>query len=212
MPVSSRFSAECLGVVLICGRGLCIEGGWQRRVCKERGDEIVTFLGLLWGYLMHARDGGESWWEFLMRSLVTLLRVCAVKLPWQAAALHRLSLMWSKNGLFSFYSGGAFNTLRPRQNGRYFPDNTSKCTFLIENVWVSFKISLKFVPKVRNNNIPVLVQIMAWRRSGDKPLSEPMMIILLTHICITGPKWVNETKMTWNAWHLRWKMTWGVAY
>ena len=110
--------------------------------------------------------------------------------------------------LFSFHSGGAFNTLRPRQNGRYFPDNTSKCTFLIENVWVSFKISLKFVPKVRNNNIPVLVQIMAWRWSGDKPLSEPMMIILLTHICITGPQWVNETKMTWNAWHLRWKMTW----
>ena len=26
---------------------------------------------------------------------------------------------------------------------------------------------------------------MAWRRPGDKPLSEPMMIILLTHICVT---------------------------
>ena len=25
------------------------------------------------------------------------------------------------------------------------------------------------------NNIPVLVQIMAWRRSGDKPFSEPMV-------------------------------------
>ena len=44
------------------------------------------------------------------------------------------------------------------------------------------KISLKFVLTVRNNNIPALVKIMAWRLPGDKPLSEPMMVSLLTHI------------------------------
>ena len=32
---------------------------------------------------------------------------------------------------------------------------------------------------------------MAWRRSGDKPLSEPMMVRLPMHICITRPQWVN---------------------
>ena len=32
---------------------------------------------------------------------------------------------------------------------------------------------------------------MAWRRPGDKPLSEPMMVSLLTHICVTRPQWVN---------------------
>ena len=32
---------------------------------------------------------------------------------------------------------------------------------------------------------------MAWRRPGDKPLSEPMMVSLLTHICITRPPWVK---------------------
>ena len=54
-------------------------------------------------------------------------------------------------------------------------------------------ISLKFVPKVpKVDNIPTLVQIMAWRCSGDKPLSEPMMISLLMHICITRPQWVNS--------------------
>ena len=37
------------------------------------------------------------------------------------------------------------------------------------------------------NNIPALVQIMAWRRPGDKPLSEAMMTILLTHMCVTRP-------------------------
>ena len=39
--------------------------------------------------------------------------------------------------------------------------------------------------------IPALVQIMAWRRPGDKPLSEPMMVSLLTHICVTRPQWVK---------------------
>ena len=81
------------------------------------------------------------------------------------------------------------NTLRLRQNCRHFADDIFKCIFLNENVWISLQIWLKFVPKVPINNIPPLVQIMAWRRSGDKPLFEPMMISLLTHICVTRPQW-----------------------
>ena len=53
------------------------------------------------------------------------------------------------------------------------------------------KISLKFVPQGPINNIPALVQIMAWRRPGDKPLSGPMMVKLPTHICVTRPQWVK---------------------
>ena len=82
-------------------------------------------------------------------------------------------------------------TLRPRQNGRRFVDDTFIRIFLNENVWISIKVSLKFVPKGPINNTPALVQIMAWRRPGDKPLSEPMMVSLLTHICVTRPQWVN---------------------
>ena len=84
-----------------------------------------------------------------------------------------------------------FKTLKPRQDGRYFADDIFKCIFLNENAWISLEISLKFVPKVRINNIPALVQIMAWRRPGNKPLSEPMMDNLLTHICVTRPQWVK---------------------
>ena len=90
----------------------------------------------------------------------------------------------STNGLLG-------NTLRPSQNGRYFADDIFKCIFLNENACTSLMISLKFVPKVRINNIPVLVQIVALCRPGDKPLSEPMMVSLLTHICVTRPQWVN---------------------
>ena len=85
------------------------------------------------------------------------------------------------------------NTLRPRQNGCHFPDDIFKWIFLNENVWISIKISLKFVPKGPIDNIPALVQIMAWRRPGDKPLSEPIMVRLPTHICVTRPQWVHTS-------------------
>ena len=85
-----------------------------------------------------------------------------------------------------------FNTLRPRQNGRHFPDDTLKRNFMNENARISINISLKFVPKGLINNIPALVQIMAWRRPGDKPLTEPMMVNLLTHICVTRSQWVKR--------------------
>ena len=87
-----------------------------------------------------------------------------------------------------------FNTLGPRKNGRHLPDNIFKCIFMNENVWISKKISLKFVLKGLINNIPELVQIMAWCRPGDKPLSESMIVNLLMHICVTWPQWVNGPK------------------
>ena len=84
------------------------------------------------------------------------------------------------------------NTLRPRQDGHYFTDDTFKCIFMNENVWIPITISLEFVPMGPIDNIPALVQIMAWRRPGDKPLSESMMVSLSTHICVTRPQWVNS--------------------
>ena len=87
---------------------------------------------------------------------------------------------------------GGWVKLRPRPNRRHSADAIFKCIFENENEWISPRISLKFVPKFRINNIPALVQIMAWRRPGDKSLSEPMMVISLpTHICATRPQWVN---------------------
>ena len=72
--------------------------------------------------------------------------------------------------------GCYFNTLMPRQNGRHFADDIFKYFFVNEKFCISINISLKFVPKGQINNNTALVQIMAWRRIGDKPLSEPMLI------------------------------------
>ena len=75
-----------------------------------------------------------------------------------------------------------YNTLRSRRNRHHFADDIFKCIFLNENVSISIKISLKFIPNNPINNIPALGQIMAWRWPRDKPLSEPMITIVLTRM------------------------------
>ena len=54
-------------------------------------------------------------------------------------------------------------------------DDIFKCIFLNENVRISIQISLKFVPKGPIDNKSALVQVIAWCRTGDKPLPEAMM-------------------------------------
>ena len=85
-------------------------------------------------------------------------------------------IKWGMSPCWTIILMPHLNTLRPRQNGWHFTDNTFKCIFLHENIWVSINISLRFVPKGPINNIPALAQVMAWRRPGGKPLSEPMMV------------------------------------
>ena len=118
-------------------------------------------------------------------------------MDWYKTAISALVMQWGYHSLqinhddmlsMQFH----INTLRPRQDGRHFPDDIFKSIFLNENVWISINISPEFVRKCPINNIPALVQIMAWRRPGDKPLSEPMLVGLLTHICFTRPQWVND--------------------
>ena len=109
------------------------------------------------------------------------------------AASHYLRQYWSRSIFpYGFNKPQCVNTLRPRRNEQHFADDIFKRIFFNENVWIPIKISLKFVPKGPINNIPALVQIMAWRRSGDKPLSEPMMVSLPMHICVTRPQWVKH--------------------
>ena len=117
------------------------------------------------------------------------------QVPWCHMASLRLSRL-SRDTLQKAVR--IFKTLRPRQDGCHFTDDMLKCIFLNENVWIPIKISLKFVPKGPINNILALVQIIAWRRPGDKPLSEPMLVRLPTDICVTQPQWVKM----WVLWTL----------
>ena len=95
-------------------------------------------------------------------------------------------MCFSHQGPFSWQ----FNTLGPRQNGPHSPA-IFKCIFFNENVSILIKMSLKFFPKSLIYNIPTLVQIMDCHLVSGKPLSEPMLVSLPTHICVTRPQWVK---------------------
>ena len=128
-------------------------------------------------------------------SLSKMTSYCQISWSLEAARYGSSGTHWWPN----------FGLVRLRQNGHYFPDDIFKCIFLNENMWILIKILLKFVPEGPINNIPALVQIMAWRQPGDKPLSEPMMISLLTHICITRPQWIKNIFKILNSQKKIWK-------
>ena len=77
-----------------------------------------------------------------------------------------------------------------REKWLKWPNDIFKCIFLNENIRISIKISLKFVPNAPIDNMPSLVQIMAWRQSGDKSLSETMMVSLHIYASLD----INELK------------------
>ena len=107
--------------------------------------------------------------------------------------LNRTVRKWFLGRIFAFHSSHVAMVCAALTHwGWEQIDDIFKCIFLNENVWISIKISSKFVPKGSINNIPALVQIMAWCRPGDKPLSEPMMVNLPTHIWVSQPQWVKE--------------------
>ena len=69
-----------------------------------------------------------------------------------------------------------------------FYQTTFSNSFSYENIQILIRISLNFVPNDPINNIRALVPIMAWRRPGVKPVSEPMLASLPTHECVTRPQ------------------------
>ena len=115
------------------------------------------------------------------------------KFFWRKIHLHQhfLSFLGTEMQQVKFFLM-EINKLSLRQDGRHFPDDIFEWIFLNENLCISIKVSLKFDPKCPISNIPALVQIMAWRRTGDKPLFEPMVNWFLMHICITRPQWVKN--------------------
>ena len=153
------------------------------------------------------------WWPHQMDTLSALLAICAGNSPVTDEFPAKRSEMWSfdiffdlrpKNGwvnnreagdlrchlaqydIIVMSTCGQYNHLThlPRNKmAATLADDTFKCLFLNENIWISFKILLKFAPKGPINNIPALVKIMAWHWLGNKPLSEPMVVSLQTHMC-----------------------------
>ena len=161
-----------------------VHGSWSRQI------KYYTFSWILYG---SSRTGQHGSMEFNM-----LLPWISEEPYWSRSIKYRLPVTWPQSDL------PKYGPLRPRQNGHHFADDIFKWMFLNENVWIPVIFSLKFVPQGPINNIPALVQIMAWRRPGDKPLFGPMMVRLPTHICVTRPQWVKVCKRYgWLIFHTR---------
>ena len=134
--------------------------------------------------------------DFLIRICIDVICIansldqpfCSFKMSRDAIALH---LQYMTKPLRQW---GRDKMAETKFSRRHFQTH-----FFNEDALISIKISLKFVPMGPINTIPALVQIMAWRRPGDKPLSEPMMVSLLTHICVTRPQWVNQLTQMFDA-------------
>ena len=127
---------------------------------------------------------------FLHKSFMQCYFAVAIICKWNNSEKHELLERITPSASQTI-TATKINTLRLRQHGRDLTDDTFKSIFLNENVRISIQISLKLVPQSPINNTTALVQIMAWLRPGDKPLSEPRLVSLLTHICVTRRQWVK---------------------
>ena len=94
--------------------------------------------------------------------------------------------IWKRRLIFTTYRYKLTDWL---EKLTYFTYDTFKCIFLNINARMSITILPKFVPKGPINNIPALVQLMAWCPPGQWWLP--------THICVTRPQWSER-----NGWRL----------
>ena len=84
------------------------------------------------------------------------------------------------------------NSSPPGQNGRHYGRRHFQRHFHEWKLYISIRISLKFVPKGPIDNKSALVRVMAWRRTGDKPLPEPMLTQFTdAYMRGTRGRWVN---------------------
>ena len=113
--------------------------------------------------------GGDGWgwidWVIMNDHSWRLINVYVVvcRVYWNATIWCTRSCIWY-----------TIITLRPEQNGWYFADNFFNGVFMKEYFWILTEISLKFVPHSSINDKSVMIQIMAWCQTGDRPLPEQM--------------------------------------
>ena len=142
-------------------------------------ENVIFNLALLISIFKSSCDDILRWMpQDLTDNKSTLVQVMA----WcRQATSHYLNQCWPRSPTpYGVTRPRWVSTLRPRQNGLHFVDIFK---------FILIQISLKFFHKGPIYNKAALVQIVAWRRTGDKPLSKP--VCLLTPLCITRPQRVK---------------------
>ena len=134
-----RAAFKCMGLFIFCNWNRKVSYvalnwapwikamGFPRLHCVGNcGEQEVRYNGDFQSYLQSDRN------------LVAMLKLMTKWLLQNIAHVMRVTLAWHGQHVV------AINTLRPRQNGRHFPDDIFKWIFLNENIWISINISMNF--------------------------------------------------------------------
>ena len=159
-------------------------------------------LMMAWCHNVQARHGSEKWKNITQMKMMFTMKEYHIFWHW---CINSICIKYSNHNVYS----AAISLSVMHHVNSLIEAETKFISFCtpFSNVFPWIKIYwfwLKFVGvyfKGLIDNIPALVQIMAWHRSGDKPLSEPMTNILLRHICITRPQRVNTSGWPVGIWH-----------
>ena len=108
---------------------------------------------------MHVPDVTE-WWTNVPRDVNECRRKRTSSLNCHYYHRHNIILV--------SYQYRSLNSSIPGQNDRHFGRREFQMHFVGWNDRILIRISLKFVPRSPIDNMPALVQIMAWCRTGDK--------------------------------------------
>ena len=162
---------------------------WQTNSINKTAtsERLDSWASRLWrgiGLVFKSLDCFTVWPNFSTRPITRIQSFFFFW--WGCSAPIHLLFGAVNNEYFKF-----LNTLRTKYKGFHFTDDILKWIFVNENVWIAINISLKRDTESRISKFLALVEIKAWRRTGDNPLSDPMMFSLLTHICVTLSQWVN---------------------
>ena len=137
---------------------------WDKRLCNLKKSSILVRC------MIHFKLLSAKYWPFVMASMYELLPFLWHETHWQQPLTY-----WDRWKMPPFC-------------WRHIQMHFLELKYLNINK----KISLWYVFKSPIDNISALGHIMAWRRLGDKPLNEPIMVSLQMHICVTLPQWVDN--------------------
>ena len=132
---------------------------------------------------------GHCWSSFILPYGFTRPQWVTVAVAEYKGLMHRG--LKSGRHLADILKAISFNSSPPGRDYPLFADDIFRYIFVNEKFRILVKISLNFVPEGPIDNEPALVQILAWRRIGDKPLSEPALTHSQMHKCGTKGGGVN---------------------
>ena len=194
-PVNKTCIFHCMGKII------CVE--FQREPLKFHTKYLTHALKI---WFLYNIDISRAFrfkcsYAFLKRPLDHILQspqyciqLCSIGLQFNSSQCYcYYDYIMMKTHEKTFHSiAPFFNTLWPRLNGCHFSDDSFKWNFCEQEM---FKLRLRFHWSLfiwfELTIFQDLVQIMAWCLFSAKPLSEPMMVSLLSLICITQPQWVK---------------------